>query len=134
MTSRTRTHDSNPSFHEGITVTTNSSSTMPALVDTECLRALCTELQNFLVRTMRAADDEIRAYPTPIPRCDAQFNYVYEQRSRASRWLNHTNAALKRNDATSDLVGAIAEFAASPPVGESAEEQHLRERLRAVLL
>ena len=27
-------------------------------------------------------DDEIRAYPTPIQRCDAQFNFLMEERSR----------------------------------------------------
>jgi GrpB-like predicted nucleotidyltransferase (UPF0157 family) len=30
----------------------------------------------------RRLDDEIRHYPTPIPRCDAQFNHLYEQRAR----------------------------------------------------
>lgn len=32
-------------------------------------------------------DEEIRAYPTPIPRCDAQFNFVREERSRIAREL-----------------------------------------------
>lgn len=27
-------------------------------------------------------DEEIHAYPTPIPRCDAQFNFLMEERSR----------------------------------------------------
>lgn len=27
-------------------------------------------------------DEEIRGYPTPIPRCDAQFNHLFEQRAR----------------------------------------------------
>ena len=30
----------------------------------------------------RRLDEEIRAYPTPIPRCDAQFNHLFEQRAR----------------------------------------------------
>ena len=30
----------------------------------------------------RQLDDEIRGYPTPIPRCDAQFNHLYEERAR----------------------------------------------------
>lgn len=32
-------------------------------------------------------DEEIRAYPTPIPRCDAQFNFLMEERSRIVREL-----------------------------------------------
>lgn len=30
----------------------------------------------------KVLDDEIRAYPTPIPRCDAQFNFLMEERAR----------------------------------------------------
>ena len=30
---------------------------------------------------------EIRDYPTPIPRCDAQFNYLLEQRDSIAREL-----------------------------------------------
>ena len=41
---------------------------------------------------------EIREYPTPIPRCDAQFNYLIEQRDSIARELQRieslaTNAA-----------------------------------------
>ncbi len=32
-------------------------------------------------------DEEIRAYPTPIPRCDAQFNFLMEERTRIVREL-----------------------------------------------
>ena len=32
-------------------------------------------------------DEEIRAYPTPIPRCDAQFNFLMEERARIVREL-----------------------------------------------
>jgi hypothetical protein len=46
------------------------------------------------VRARVSLDEEIRTYPTPIPRCDAQFNFVYEQRARLSQWLNQLDAAL----------------------------------------
>jgi glutamate/tyrosine decarboxylase-like PLP-dependent enzyme len=34
-----------------------------------------------------ALDEEIRAYPTPIPRCDAQFNHLFEERERVVKEL-----------------------------------------------
>jgi hypothetical protein len=40
------------------------------------------ELRTRLEARRRRLDDEIRAYPTPIPRCDAQFNHLFEQRAR----------------------------------------------------
>jgi hypothetical protein len=35
----------------------------------------------------RELDREIREYPTPIPRCDAQFNHLFEERERIAREL-----------------------------------------------
>ena len=37
-------------------------------------------------------DDEIRSYPTPIPRCDAQFNHLFEERARVMRELAELRA------------------------------------------
>ena len=35
----------------------------------------------------RRLDAEIRSYPTPIPRCDAQFNALFERRDAIVREL-----------------------------------------------
>jgi len=45
------------------------------------------ELRSRLEKVRRRLDDEIRRYPTPIPRCDAQFNGLFEQRDRIARML-----------------------------------------------
>ena len=36
----------------------------------------------------KALDEEIRVYPTPIPRCDAQFNHLMEERARIVKELD----------------------------------------------
>jgi hypothetical protein len=41
----------------------------------------------FLEAEKRRLDEEIRNYPTPIPRCDAQFNFLFEQREKIVREL-----------------------------------------------
>src|SRR5215831_11239527 len=43
---------------------------------------------------------EIRDYPTPIPRCDAQFNHLLEQRDSLAR-------ALQRIDESAAAVNAV---------------------------
>ena len=43
---------------------------------------LVSELRARLDAQRRRLDDEIRHYPTPIPRCDAQFNHLFDQRAR----------------------------------------------------
>lgn len=40
-----------------------------------------------LLALKRPVDTEIRAYPPPIPACDAQFNYLLERRAALSRAL-----------------------------------------------
>ena len=41
---------------------------------------------------------EIRDYPTPIPRCDAQFNHLLEQRDSIARELQHVDSAAATRD------------------------------------
>ncbi len=96
------------------------------------VRSLCLELRDFLSHAKHAVDEEIRAYPTPIPRCDAQFNHLYEQRSRVARMLDRANDALDHDD-VAELAATIAEFAAAPPIVDSVAEQRLRERTRVAL-
>ena len=93
------------------------------------LRSLCLELRDYLQRTKRVTEDEIRTYPTPIPRCDAQFNYLYEHRARLSQQLEHVNRVLEANAPVDSMVDVIAAFVACAHSGSNAEEQALRARL-----
>lgn len=106
---------------------------MPAHVDSDRLRSMAVALRAYLVRARAAADGEIRTYPTPIPRCDAQFNFVYEQRARLTELLNQVNAALDCEDAAAALSRAIEAFIRASSQGASSEENDLRERLAADL-
>jgi len=93
------------------------------------LRLLCVELRDHLQRTRRVIEEEIRSYPTPIPRCDAQFNFLYEHRARLSQQLEHVNRVLEANASVGSMVDVIAAFVACAHSGSNAEEQALRARL-----
>jgi hypothetical protein len=97
------------------------------------LEALRLELRDFLVVARRMIDDEIRSYPKPIPRCDAQFNFLYEQRSRLSQWLARTDAPPSADEDSTALTDSLLEFAASAPVTGNALELALRERVKSEL-
>ena len=45
-----------------------------------------------LRQALATLEAEIRAYPTPIPRCDAQFNHLLEERDRIRRLLEEITA------------------------------------------
>jgi hypothetical protein len=101
--------------------------------DSPRFRSIGRELRDFLSGAKRAIDEEIGAYPTPIPRCDAQFNHLYEQRSRIARTLDRVNDALGPGDALDELVAIIAEFTAEAPIVGSVQEERLRWRIRIAL-
>ena len=50
--------------------------------------AALSDLRTRLEERRRRLDEEIRGYPTPIPRCDAQFNHLFEERDRITRILD----------------------------------------------
>ena len=101
----------------------------PTTVDENRLRSLCTELRDFVFQAKRSLDEELRAYPTPIPRCDAQFNHAYAQRSRLAELLNRLDGALERRDGANDLLSAVIAFASLPSAGDTPEERRLRARI-----
>jgi hypothetical protein len=90
----------------------------------ETLDTLADDVRRFVERTRRALDDEIRRYPTPIPRCDAQFNAIYEQRARIARELDVDGA---------DPHALLRAFARSQPLGDTDEERALRSRSAAAV-
>jgi hypothetical protein len=94
------------------------------------------ELKIYLERRTLELNAEVRAYPTPIARCDDQLPKLLEQRSRAHQQLGLTTGA---DGADSDVgsdrwAEACRQVLASPMVIEDDEtEGAIRARLRAAL-
>ncbi len=66
---------------------------MTTVSDWDALRAR-------LVQTQEAVAAEIRAYPPPIPACDAQFDHLLERREALSKALARLDAARKDGSLT----------------------------------
>jgi len=96
-------------------------------------QGLALELQRWLTHTRAAVAGEIRSYPTPIPRCDAQFNHLVEQREHLSRLLADLDVALDRRNGEAQLRVVLAKLMDLPACGESIEERDLRDRIGAEL-
>ena len=68
-----------------------------------------------------ALNEEISAYPAPIPGCDAQFNHLLEERARINQELRRLKGEMGRTSGPS----AISEFVESCPFLMGAEgEKH----------
>ncbi len=76
---------------------------MTTVSDWDALRAR-------LARMQEAVAAEIRAYPPPIPACDAQFEHLLERRAALSEALARLDADRK------DGAGTPQDFLASTPI------------------
>ena len=86
-------------------------------------RNLAAEIVVHLRELRKRLAEEIRDYPTPIPRCDAQFNHLYEQQGRLLRDLDQLEATRE----------SIERFVASAPYTDDPSERDFRARVKAAL-
>ena len=56
---------------------------------------------------------QINSYPTPITGCDAQFDYLLEQRGKLTEELGRLEAARLDSAGRNDGVAALADFISS---------------------
>lgn len=113
--------------------TAMSSQAIDRKEDLATLKSLWRDVMDDLNRRRGLIGEEIRSYPTPIPRCDAQFNHLYEQRARLNRELDRIAALVERDLEHRDYVRLIEEFIASAPYTDDLAEREFRSRLRAEL-
>ena len=89
-------------------------------------RSLAVKIAGYLRELRERLSEEIRSYPTPIPRCDAQFNHLYEQLGRLARDLDAIEGAASEH-------AAAQAFIASAPYTDDPSELEFRSRIRAAL-
>ena len=89
-------------------------------------RSLAVKIAGHLRKLRERLSEEIRSYPTPIPRCDAQFNHLYEQLGRLARDLDAIEGAASEH-------AAAQAFIASAPYTDDPSEHEFRSRIRAAL-
>lgn len=83
-----------------------------------------TMVQQHLEKEMRRVNDEIRNYPAPIPACDAQFNYLLEEREALSSELIRVRESMKESSDSEDARSVIDAFlSVSTYVGDSVKRE-----------
>ncbi len=97
------------------------------------LKSIWQDLRAQLDHRKHQLDEEISSYPTPIPHCDAQFNYLYEQRTRLVQELQRMDTLTGQSLARGDSLEVVKKFLSSPPDADDEAEQRLRARLKVEL-
>ncbi len=81
-------------------------------------------IHQHLQEEIRRVHDEIRNYPAPIPACDAQFNYLLEEREALSSELARVREFMNKDTDTEDARSSIDAFLDfSNYLGDSAKRE-----------
>lgn len=95
---------------------------MSTVVERDSVTKLAGEIVEYLYHLRERLAGEIRNYPTPIPRCDAQFNHLYEQLGRLARDLDGIESG-------TNARALIERFLASAPYTDDPSERDFRARV-----
>lgn len=101
-------------------------------------RAVWDEVEAALIDVRASVYSEIRAYPKPITACDAQYNYLLEQRAEVGQLLarlQHANIDEQtdgeREKSAREMVQAIGAFVETSSMIEKDAKRELLERVRS---
>ncbi len=81
-------------------------------------------IHQYLQEEIRRVHDGIRNYPAPIPACDAQFNYLLEEREALSSELAKVRESMNKDSDSEDArcsIDAFLEF--SNYLGDSVKRE-----------
>jgi len=110
-------------------VSTKNPGEITSSAETDLAASIWTRIREHLENERHRINEEIRNYPTPIPACDAQFNYLLEERVQIPEELKQLEA-LAREDLTPDeLLKRVDEFIASSKYIGGEVEQRIRSSL-----
>ncbi|MBX3057956.1 MAG: hypothetical protein KF770_15930 [Anaerolineae bacterium] len=81
--------------------------------ESQTAAVLWEEIKTHLKQKRDHINDEIRNYPSPIPACDAQFNYLLEERARLTGELNRLHDLYRQGADGANAIQSLHEFMAS---------------------
>lgn len=101
-------------------------------------RAVWDEVEAALIDVRASVYAEIRAYPKPITACDAQYNYLLEQRAEVGQLLARLQRAGtgeqtdgEKEKPVREMAQAIGAFLATSSMIEKDARRELLERVRS---
>lgn len=97
------------------------------------IESLWERIREHLENERQRVNEEIKNYPPPIPACDAQFNYLLEERGSIAQELVQSRALPRENLTPGGHLERIGEFIASSNYIKGEAEQSIRSSLLKVL-
>jgi hypothetical protein len=89
------------------------------------LESISKEIQTRLESEERRIYEEIKNYPKPIPACDAQFNFLLEERTRIAAEIQRLHETIHAGKKSKDPAGLITDFLLSCPYLDAESTQKI---------
>ena len=106
-------------------------------VDTQAkialIESVCERIREHLENERHRVIEEIKKYPTPIAACDAQFNYLLEERARIAQELDQLKALAGEGLSRKAYLELIGKFIASSNYIDGEMAQKFRSSLMSGL-
>jgi len=80
------------------------------VMSTAPANSVWTRIHQQLEGEMRRVREEIRTYPAPIPACDAQYNFLLEEREALTSELYRLRELMTGGDSSQDPSSSVDEF------------------------
>lgn len=90
------------------------------------INSIWAAIHQHLEKEMRRVQGEIRNYPAPIPACDAQFNYLLEEREALSLELARAREQMKEAMDSEDARRSIDAYLSNSTCLGVSEKQDIR--------
>jgi hypothetical protein len=95
------------------------------------LESVWAKISSHLENERERIYEEIKSYPRPIPVCDAQFNYLLEERTRIADELDRMYEASEKSLRSRDSIKLVDEFITSSRYLNTEAKQRLVSYLKA---
>ena len=89
------------------------------------------EIKCHLERRKEEIYSEIKSYPSPIPACDAQFNYLLELRNAVADELSQVRSLLNGGNEASDPIHKVVSFISGSTLLHRRTKMAFQERLHS---
>jgi chorismate mutase len=101
--------------------------------EAELVASIWAEIQTRLEKEKDRVYEEIVNYPPPIPACDAQFNYLLEERARISQEVSRVHELSTKNLTRREAVEHLNEFIRASAYIDAGQKQKLLSNLNEAL-
>lgn len=110
----------------------NAQDALHSQAEFDLIESVLKRIKEHLESERHRVNEEIRNYPSPIPACDAQFNYLLEEQARIAQEFDRLKELAREDLPRKTRLEGIVEFITSMNCINDELEQEIRSLMLSV--